>query len=155
MEGPLTSSTAEALAARIGTEIGVSRWIRIDQTTIDTFANLTLDTYFIHTNPERAKQETPFGGAISHGFLTLSMLSTMAYEICPWIEKTKTGINYGFNRLRFVAPVPSGAQVRGRFVLKAFDVTSQRWQATWDVTVEIENQTKPAIVAEWITAGLY
>ncbi len=78
MEGPLTSSTAEALAARIGTEIGVSRWIRIDQTTIDTFANLTLDTYFIHTNPERAKQETPFGGAISHGFLTLSMLSTMA-----------------------------------------------------------------------------
>lgn len=155
MEGPLTSSSADALAARVGTEIGVSRWIPIDQQMIDTFARLTQDTYFIHTDPARAAKETPFGGSISHGFLTLSLLSTMAYEVCPWVEKTRTGINYGFNRLRFVAPVPGGSRVRGRFVLKAFDVTPQRWQATWDVTVEIENGTRPAIAAEWITAGLY
>ena len=127
MEGPLTTSSAEALAARIGTEIGISRWIRIDQKTIDTFANLTADTYFIHTDPERAKAETPFGGTISHGFLTLSMLATMAYEVCPWIERTKTGINYGFNRLRFVAPVPSGAQVGCLSALRDSEISSRFW----------------------------
>jgi acyl dehydratase len=82
------------------------------------------------------------------------MLSTMAYEACPGVEGTKTAVNYGFNRLRFVAPVPTGSNIRGRFVLKSFDVhTSGRWQAIYDVTVEIEGGSKPALVAEWIAAG--
>ena len=79
----------------------------------------------------------------------------MAYQVCPFVEGTRNGVNYGFNRLRFVAPVPSGGRVRGRFVLRNLDVKSDRWQATWEVSVEIENGAKPAIVAEWITAGLF
>ena len=155
MEGPLRSESLAALQARVGTELGVSEWTRIDQQTIDTFATLTGDTYFIHIDPERAARETPFGGSIAHGFLTLSLLANMAYQVVPSVEGTKTGVNYGFNRLRFVAPVPSGSRVRGRFVLKALDAPPGRWQATWDVTVEIEGGAKPAIVAEWVTAGLF
>jgi acyl dehydratase len=155
MEGPLRSESLAALQARVGTELGVSEWTRIDQQTIDTFAKLTGDTYFIHIDPERAARETPFGGSIAHGFLTLSLLANMAYQVVPSVEGTKTGVNYGFNRLRFVAPVPSGSRVRGRFVLKALDAPPGRWQATWDVTVELEGGAKPAIVAEWVTAGLF
>lgn len=155
MEGPLHSQSIEALSARVGTEIGVSDWMRIDQPMIDTFARVTADTYFIHTDPARAAKETPFGGTIAHGFLTLSLMANMAYQVVPWVEGTKTGLNYGFNRLRFVAPVPSGSRVRGRFFLAALDVQKARWQATWNVTVEIEGAPKPAIVAEWISAGLF
>lgn len=155
MEGPLTTSSVQALSARVGSELGVSRWITIDQKAIDAFAALTHDSYFIHTDPERAKAQTPFGGTIAHGFLTMSMMSSMAYEVCPRVEGTRTGVNYGFNRLRFVSPVPSGARIRGRFVLKAFTATAERWQATYDVTVETDGQPKPALVAEWLTAGLF
>jgi acyl dehydratase len=154
MDGPTSTITASALEALAGKEIGVSEWFTLDQGTIDAFARLTQDTYFIHTDPERARG-TAFGGTVAHGFLTLSMLSCMAYQVCPYVEGTRNGLNYGFNRLRFVAPVPSGGRVRGRFHLKAFERRPDRWQATWDVSVEIEGGAKPAIVAEWITAGLF
>lgn len=154
MEGPISSTTREAYAARVGSELGVSGWVTIDQATIDTFAKLTHDTYFIHVDPARAAQ-TRFGTTIAHGFLTLSLLSNMAYEVCPAIEGSHTSVNYGFNRLRFVAPVPSGARVRGRFALKAFEHDAARWQATYDVAIEIEGQPKPAIVAEWLAAGFF
>lgn len=154
MESPTKSASAAELAALTGQEVGTSEWFTLDQKTIEAFGELTQDTYFIHMDPERAKT-TAFGGTIAHGFLTLSMLSCMAYQVCPFIEGTRNGVNYGFNRLRFVAPVPSGGRVRGRFVLRNLDVKSDRWQATWEVTVEIENGAKPAIVAEWITAGLF
>jgi acyl dehydratase len=121
---------------------------------VDAFATLTRDTYFIHTDPERAAKETPFGGTIAHGFLTLSLMSCMAYQVCPAIEGTQTGVNYGMNRLRFVAPVRTGKRVRGHFVLKHFEVKDRRWQSTMDVSVEIEGEAKPALVAEWVTAGL-
>ena len=153
MEGPIRSMTPDTLTARVGTELGVSEWFRIDQSMIDTFADLTQDHYFIHVDPARAAG-TPFGGTIAHGFLTLSMLSAMAYQACPGVEGTKTQVNYGFNRLRFVAPVPTGSRIRGRFVLKRFDVQPNgRWQVIYNVAVEVEGAEKPALVAEWIGAG--
>jgi len=155
MEGPLRTVSIDALSARVGSELGISEWFRIDQAMIDTFAELTQDRYFIHIDPSRAAA-TQFGGTIAHGFLTLSMLSAMAYQACPAVEGTKTQVNYGFNRLRFVAPVPTGSRIRGRFLLKSFDVkASQRWQVIYDVSVEIEGQPKPALVAEWIGAGFF
>src|SRR5512134_2628497 len=100
MEGPAKTMSPEALSARVGSELGVSEWIAIDQRMVDTFAKLTQDTYFIHADPVRAAS-TQFGGTIAHGFLTMSMLSVMAYQVCPAVEGTKTQVNYGFNRLRF------------------------------------------------------
>ena len=156
MDGPSTRhrSTIDAMRERIGADFGVSEWMTIDQARIDSFAELTDDRYFIHIDPERARRETPHGGTIAHGFLTLSLLSQMAYQVCPSIEGTTSGVNYGFNRLRFAAPVRTGSRVRGRFRLKDFEVQpGKRWTATWDVTVEIEGGGKPAIVAEWLSAG--
>jgi len=153
MEGPTKMMSADALSARVGTVLGTSEWIRIDQDMIDAFADLTQDHYYIHVDPVRAAS-TPFAGTIAHGFLTLSMLSVMAYQTCPTVEGTRTTINYGFNRLRFVAPVRTGSRVRGRFVLKSFGVQpGSRWRSIYEVTVEIEGERRPALVAEWIAAG--
>jgi acyl dehydratase len=145
--------TLDDMSARIGTDFGVSDWMTIDQSMIDQFAKLTHDEYFIHVDPVRAARETPHGGTIAHGFLTLSLLAQMGYQVCPMIEGTKSGVNYGFNKLRFVAPVRSGKRVRGHFRLKNFEVQPARWTTTWDVTIEIEGSEKPAIVAEWLGAG--
>jgi acyl dehydratase len=154
MDGPLREMSIDDLRARIGTELGVSDWFEIDQRTIDAFADLTHDHYFIHIDAQRAAATTPFGGTIAHGFLTLSMLAPMAYQACPVVAGSRTNVNYGFNKLRFISPVPSGSRIRGRFVLKSFDVhSSGRWQSTYDVKVEIEGKTKPALAAEWIGAG--
>jgi len=156
MDGPSTRnrSTMDAMRERVGADFGVSDWMLIDQGKVDSFAELTDDRYFIHVDPERAARETPHGGTIAHGFLTLSLLSQMAYQVCPSVEGTKSGVNYGFNRLRFVAPVRTGSRVRGHFRLKDFEVRpGKRWTATWDVSVEIEGSDKPAIVAEWLNAG--
>ena len=101
----------------VGTEVGVSDWITVDQAMIDAFAGATLDDQFIHTDPERAKAESPFGGTIAHGFLTLSLLSAMNYSALPKIREQTMGINYGFDKVTFVAPVKSGARIRGHFTL--------------------------------------
>ena len=155
MEGPVHSVTLDALTARVGQEIGVSAWRTIDQPTIDAFAKLTGDQHFIHVDPARAAKVLPSGGTIAHGFFTLSLLSNMAYQVCPTIEGVRFPLNYGFNRLRFVAPVPVGSRVRGRFVLKAVDVidASQR-QIVYEASVEIDAAPKPALVAEWLTRVL-
>ena len=155
MEGPTQSVTLDALTERVGTESGVSAWKTIDQPTIDAFARLTGDQHFIHVDPARAAQVLPSGGTIAHGFLTLSLLSNMGYQVCPTIEGVRFPLNYGFNRLRFVAPVPVGSRVRGRFVLKSVDVidAAQR-QIVYDASVEIEGAPKPALVAEWLTRVL-
>ena len=154
MEGPLHQMGVEALAAKVGTELGTSSWITIDQPMIDAFAKLTRDSYFIHVDPRRAAA-TQFGGTIAHGFLTMSMLSCMAYEAVPAVEGTKTQVNYGFNRLRFISPVPVDSRIRGRFVLKSFEVKAGRWQAVYDVAVEVEGRPRPALAAEWIAAGFF
>ena len=109
-----TPTLVADLPALIGQEIGVSRWITVDQARIDAFAEVTEDRQFIHIDPEAARA-TPFGGTIAHGFLTLSLLSAMTYDAVPPLEGVVMGVNYGFDRLRFLAPVLAGSQVRGRF----------------------------------------
>lgn len=155
MEGPIRTMPLAEVKAMVGKEVGKSEWITITQPMINAFADLTGDHYFIHVNPERAAKETPFGGAISHGFLTLSMLAQMAYQANPRIAETKTGVNYGFNKVRFISPVLAGKRVRGKFVLKDLNTdTPGRWTSTYEVTVEIDGQDKPALVAEWLGAGM-
>lgn len=139
----------DAFAALVGHEIGVSDWFTIDQSRIDTFADCTEDWQDIHVDPVAAK-DSPFGGTIAHGFLTLSMLSAMVYQM-PSIEGVRMGVNYGFDRVRFVSPVRAGARVRARFVLTKFDeIRPGEVQTTMAVTVEIEGQDKPALVADWL-----
>ena len=138
------------LPGLIGQEIGVSRWIEVDQARIDAFADITEDRQFIHVDPEAAKA-TPFGGTIAHGFLTLSLLSAMSYDAVPPLENVAMGVNYGFDKLRFLAPVMSGSKVRGRFrLLSAEDKGGGRWLLKQEVTVEIEGAEKPALIAEWL-----
>ena len=151
MQGPTRTAPLAEVRQHIGQEIGVSDWFTLDQSTIDGFADLTHDHYFIHVDPERAKAQTPFGGSIAHGFLTMSLLAPMAYQAVPRIAEAKMGVNYGFNRLRFMAPVPAGSRVRGRFKLKQIDDKGEgKLEITHEVTVEIEGQPKPALVAEWL-----
>lgn len=137
------------LPAMIGHET-VSKWIEISQKRIDAFADATEDWQFIHVDPEAAKQ-TPFGGTIAHGFLTLSLMSAMTYDANPMLEGVAMGVNYGFDKLRFLAPVPAGSKVRGRFkLMSAEDKGSGRWLVKHEVTVEIEGADKPALIAEWL-----
>ncbi|MDN5001644.1 MaoC family dehydratase [Bradyrhizobium sp. GCM10027634] len=143
--------TLEAYQAMVGKEIGVSSWHLIDQPRIDTFAGVTEDHQFIHVDPERAKQETAFGATIAHGFLTMSMLSVMSYEVMPAIAGTTMGVNYGFDKLRFISPVRSGRRIRGRFVLAEAKLRKPgELQSRTNVTVEIEGEDKPALVADWL-----
>ena len=153
MSNQTPTATAD-LAALIGSEVGVSRWITVDQDRIDAFAKITEDEQFIHIDPVAAKA-TPFGGTIAHGFLTLSLLSAMTYDAVAPLSGTVMGVNYGFDKVRFLAPVPSGSKIRGRFKLLAADDKGTgggvtRWLLKHEVTVEIEGSDKPALIAEWL-----
>lgn len=144
--------TIQQRAQQIGSE-NVSSWVDVTQEMINQFAEATGDHQFIHINPEAARQ-TPFGGTIAHGFLTLSLLSMLVarLEDQPAVQGVKMGVNYGLNKVRFLSPVPSGSRVRGRF--KLLDLAEKRpgqWQQTLEATVEIEGQEKPAMIAEWLT----
>jgi acyl dehydratase len=143
--------TLARLQAKIGAETGVSRWFEISQARIDAFAEVTEDRQFIHVDPDAAKA-TPFGGTVAHGFLTLSMLSAIAYDALPRVEGLAMGVNYGFDKVRFVAPVRAGARIRGRFKLEALTRRSlSELQAINAVTVEIEGSDKPALVVQWLS----
>ena len=153
------SSLADALEtskALIGTEVGVSNWITVDQKLIDDFAKTTHDEQWIHVDPERAAKETPFGGAIAHGFLTLSLASRFAYDCFAMMPGQVMGINYGMNKLRFLMPVKAGSRLRGRFTLqdvKARDATSML--RTNALTIEIEGEETPALIAEWLGLAIF
>jgi acyl dehydratase len=141
----------EDYAKLVGQELGVSSWHTVDQKQIDTFAEATNDHRFIHVDPERAKRETPFGGTIAHGFLSLSILSGMAYEAMPALEGSVMSINYGFDKVRFLTPVRAGKRVRARFVLaEATQRAPNELLARTNTTLEIEGETKPALVADWL-----
>jgi acyl dehydratase len=141
----------EEIRARVGEEVGVSSWITIDQARIDAFAETTEDRQFIHTDPEAAAQ-TPFGGTVAHGFLSLSLLSRMGAEAMLMPAGMKMAINYGLDRVRFLAPVPSGKRVRGRFTLDSIEEKAAgQWLLHHIVTVEIEEEEKPALSAVWLT----
>ncbi|HXH45358.1 MAG TPA: MaoC family dehydratase [Bradyrhizobium sp.] len=143
--------TLESYQAMVGKEIGVSSWHLIDQPRIDSYADVIEDHQFIHVDPERAKKETAFGTTIAHGFLTMSLMSIMSYEVMPVIAGTTMGVNYGFDKLRFISPVRSGKRVRGRFVLAEAKLRkSNELQSRTNVTVEIEGEDKPALVADWL-----
>jgi len=138
------------IRARIGTEVGVSSWLTVDQARIEAFADATDDHQFIHVDPEAAAK-TPFGGTIAHGFLTLSLLSRMAADAMLVPDGVRMGVNYGFDRVRFLAPVKSGKRVRGRFTLDSIEEKAPgQWLLRHTVTVEIEDEGKPALIAQWL-----
>lgn len=137
----------EDVPGLVGKELGVSDWFTIDQPRIDAFAEVTEDRQWIHVDVARAKAE--IGGPIAHGFLTLSMLSAMTYQILQ-IEGVSRGINYGFDKVRFLTPVPAGARVRLREKLLSCERKAGGLALTRECTVEIEGQTRPALIAEWI-----
>ena len=138
------------IRSRIGEEVGVSSWLTVDQSRIDAFADATEDHQFIHVDPAAA-ENAGFGGTIAHGFLSLSLLSRMAAEAILLPDGLKMAINYGFDRVRFLAPVKSGKRVRGRFTLDSVDEKAPgQVLLRHKVTVEIEREEKPALTAEWL-----
>lgn len=148
---PREISLAE-VASLVGTEVGLSNWITVDQTMIDAFAAATNDHQFIHVDPIRAKAESPFGGTIAHGFLTLSLLSAMNYDCLPVIREQTMGINYGFDKVRFMSPVKSGTRIRGHFTLaEARFRGAGMLMTTYEASIEIENERRPALTATWMT----
>ncbi|WP_022721357.1 MaoC family dehydratase [Rhodopseudomonas sp. B29] len=141
----------DAYIALVGQEVGVSEWHLVDQKRIDQFADATEDWQFIHVDPERAARETPFGGTIAHGFLTTSLLSVFSYEAMPRIKGATMGVNYGFDRLRFISPVKAGSRVRGRFTLAEATMRKPgELLSRTSVNVEIEGEKRSALVADWL-----
>ena len=140
----------DQLASYIGKEVGLSDWITVDQDRINRFADATGDHQYIHVDPERAAR-TPFGSTIAHGFLTMSLMVVMGYEGSLKLEKSVMGINYGFDKLRFINPVKVNSQIRGRFVLLAAEEKKpNHYLLKHEVTVEINGEDKPALIAEWL-----
>ena len=143
-------ATLDEIRKRIGEEVGVSSWILIDQARINAFADASEDRQFIHVDPDAAAQ-TPFGGTVAHGFLTLSLLSRMGAEAMLLPDSLKMAINYGLDRVRFLAPVRAGSRVRGRFRLDSIEEKAPgQVLMRHTVTVEIEGEDKPALTAEWL-----
>jgi acyl dehydratase len=144
-------ATLEQIAAKTGEEVGVSGWITVNQDRISTFADATEDRQFIHVDPEAAAR-SPFGGTIAHGFLTLALLSRMAAETILVPDTTKMIVNYGLDRVRFLAPVGSGKRIRGRFTLDGVEEKSPgQILLRHVISVEIEGEDKPALSAVWLT----
>jgi acyl dehydratase len=143
--------SVEDLEKGIGLEVGVSPWREVTQSMIDQFADATDDHQFIHVDPVRAA-ETPFGGTIAHGFLTLSLLSALFFESVRPVKGERVGVNHGFDQVRFVTPVKSGARIRGRFTLAELKIRPSGWiNIAHDVVLEVEGSAKPAMTARWLT----
>ena len=138
-----------ALGGRVGHQIAVSDWFEVTQARINQFADATGDHQWIHVDTERAAAELPSHTTIAHGFLTLSLLSTLIRESIR-VTGLRMAINYGLNRVRFVSPVPAGSRIRALITLKAVDAVSGGFQVTWDVTIEREGGDKPAAIAQWV-----
>jgi acyl dehydratase len=138
-----------ALRDRIGEEIAVGDWFEVTQARINQFAEATGDAQWIHVDPARAAAESPFKTTIAHGFLTLSLLSSLIRDAMTF-HGLRMAINYGMNRMRFVAPVPAGSRIRARFMPVSVEDASGSVQVTWQVTIDREHSDKPCCVAEWI-----
>ncbi len=155
-------SSAEAafavLKAQEGTERGHGDWFEITQEQISAFADCTVDHQFIHIDEERAKAETPFGGTIAHGFLTLSMLTHLMQSVpsdTPRLAGMVMGINYGLDRVRFISPVSRGERVRAHATVESVELKPASVQTVTSITIEIEGGSKPALVAEWVTRTVF
>jgi acyl dehydratase len=151
----LVIHSLDELKQLVGREIGVSDWQEMTQERINQFADATGDHQWIHIDAARAKAESPYGATIAHGFLSLSIISSLLAATVRLEIGGKMGINYGLNRVRFPSAVPAGARVRGRFTLQSIEEFSGGAQFTWGVTVEVEGAPKPSVVAEWITRQYY
>jgi acyl dehydratase len=138
----------KTLAGRAGEEIGISEWLEISQARIDRFADATDDHQWIHVDPQRAAADSPFQTTVAHGFLTLSLVPTLLRATIRL--PARMSLNYGSNRVRFMAPVPAGSRVRGRFTVAQVQNLKEALQVTWGVVVEREGSAKPCCVAEWI-----
>ena len=150
----MTANSLRDLESRVGEEVGVSPWIEVTQERIDTFAKAIDDFQWIHVDPARAKN-SPFGGTIAHGFLTLSLLSHLSERTFGFSDR-KMGVNYGLNRVRFTAPLPSGSRVRARFTLQKFEKLADGGvQVTGNTVMEREGSEKPVLVAEWLGRHYY
>jgi len=151
-EEDMSNLTLAGLGERIGQELGVSGWVTIDQARIDAFASCTGDHQWIHVDIERAKQESPFRSSIAHGYLTLAMVAPLAMEIGVIPSDASAGLNYGIDKVRFLAPVPAGARVRLRVVLTGVETREggQMIMRTQN-TLEVEGSEKPALIAETLT----
>ena len=142
-----------------GADQGYGEWFEVDQNRINDFAHATIDHQFIHVDPERALAETPFGGTIAHGFLSLSLLVHLTASLpvaIPKMEGQLMGINYGFEKIRFINPVLAGARIRAQSKISSVELKEPTAvNITRTITVEIEGQNKPAMVAEWITRSVF
>ena len=142
----------DELKSTVYRDLGPSRGVPVTQERIDQCADLTEDPQWIHIDPERAAKETPFGGTIAHGFLSLSLLSAMAMDVVPGVQGTVMGINYGFDKVRFLNPVRSGSQVRGHFKLAGVEPRGDnQLLIRYAISVEIDGVDKPAIACEWLS----
>jgi acyl dehydratase len=146
----VTIENLEHLKQLVGKEVGASEWLDVTQESVNRFADVTDDQQWIHVDPVRAARESPFKKTIAHGFYTLSMLSHFAQQTIRF-AKVRMGINYGFNKVRFVGPVPVGSKLRARFALKSVEEIAGGAQTVWEVTMECEGAAKPCCVAEWVT----
>jgi acyl dehydratase len=147
---PLLLKSLDDLKKFVGREIGVTDWFEITQDRILNFAEATEDRQWIHLDPDRAKLESPYGATIAHGFLTLSLLSHLSEQARQIQSGVGMIVNYGLNRVRFPAPVPAGSRVRTRFTLQSLKDAGNARDATFSVVVEVQNQSKPGCVAEWV-----
>ena len=151
----MTKISVNKLPTLIGKDLGCSDWLSIDQDRINLFADCTEDHQFIHIDEDRAKKETPFGGTIAHGFLSLSLLSKLSNGVAVELENVKMAINYGFEKIRFIQPVPSGSKIRAHFFLNNADERKpNQWMLTYDISLEIEGSDKPVLSAQWLTIQL-
>ncbi len=142
--------SVEELRSLVGQEVAVGEWFTMEQLRIDAFADATGDHQWIHQDAGRARRESPFGRTIGHGFLTLSLLSSMSHDCFEIRGDFRMRINYGLNRVRFPAPVPSGGRIRPRFTLDSMEDFDQGYQVVWIVNMELEGSRKPALYAEWV-----
>jgi acyl dehydratase len=140
----------EQLQALAGQELGASGWLEITQDRMTAFADASLDHQWIHVDVERARRESPYGITIAHGFFTLSLVSELRRQVFEFEGPYRYAVNYGFNRVRFPAPVPAGSRIRGRFTLQSVEVLENAVALALLVTVEVEGGSKPALVAEWL-----
>ncbi len=147
---PLAFATIAELRAALGTATAESDWLCITQPLIDGFAAVTNDRQWIHVDAERAARESPFGVTIAHGFLTLSLLSAMI-GTCVTSPLAKFAMNYGFDRVRFISPVPVGSEVRGRFTPATLKRVERGVDVGWDVEVQLRGAERPALAARWLS----
>jgi acyl dehydratase len=147
---PVVIADLNELKNFVGREIGVTDWLEVKQERIQQFAEATEDRQWIHSDADRAERESPYGTTIAHGFLTLSLISYLMKQAVQIQGGLRMAVNYGLNRVRFPAPVPSGSKIRGRFTLAALQELPKGVEAVFAVTVESEGREKPCCAAEWI-----